>query len=1026
MLVMFTVLASCEKETILTVDQTTLSYTDAGGSQTITLTANKPWTASADQSWCRVSPGSGEEATGSRITITCDANTTYDARSCALTITCAELTKTVSISQVANNGLMLSQTSYEVTKEAQQINIQVQANVKFSVEVDNGCKEWVKFNSTKGLTTSTVVLDIAENDTYDSREGKVTIKQDGGNLSSTVTIKQSQLDGLFITTPEYNLSNEKHTLTVEVSTNVEFDVKPAADWVKYVQTKGLRTKQIVLEVAENDTYDPRETIVHVKQKNGELSGTITIRQDEKYGLFVSPSEFALSDEAQTIDVEVKFNVEFDVVIPDECKEWISMVGTKGLSSKNVTFSISKNDSYGAREGNITFKQKDGPLSGTVSVSQSQNDGLFVTTPQYELSNEHHTLTVEVKANVSFEAASQNDWITIVETKGLQTSQIILDIQANDAYDSREGVVSVRQVNGSLSGTITVKQSGKNGIVLSQTEIEIDNAAQTVDVIVESNVDYDILIPDDAKSWISLVNTKSMDKKTCTFSIAKNETYANRTGSITFKQKDGALSATLAIKQAQTDCLIPEKKEYVVSSDEQVLTAQVKANISYQAIVDESSSDWMSVTQAGSLTDSTISFVIITIKQNKGEVRTGEILLKGETLSATISIKQSAEGYVEFDDANFKAYCVANFDTNLDGEISFNEALAVTEMDFFTDDIASLQGLSCFKNLTVLKCHPDADASNNQHLYKDNNYVYGKLTSLDVSQNTLLTELSCAGNQLSSLDVSKNTALSDLDCRSNQLSRLDISNNQSLVSLRCNGNQLSSLDISKNTELQYLVCAANQLTSLDVSSNTALKYLHCSENQLKSLDVSKNKELESLVCFSNQITNLDVSKNTALTTLSCSKNQLTSLDITKNTALTFLACGTNQLSSIDVSKNTKLTYLQCIKSQLTSLNVRNNPELNTLYCYTNNLTDLDVSRNTELTVLYCQNNLLTSLDVSYNTALVDLDCRNNRLTSLDVSHNRALTGLWCNNNPLLTEIWLKTGQTIEDFKYDTDVATIKYK
>lgn len=36
MLVMFTVLASCEKETILTVDQTTLSYTDAGGSQTIT------------------------------------------------------------------------------------------------------------------------------------------------------------------------------------------------------------------------------------------------------------------------------------------------------------------------------------------------------------------------------------------------------------------------------------------------------------------------------------------------------------------------------------------------------------------------------------------------------------------------------------------------------------------------------------------------------------------------------------------------------------------------------------------------------------------------------------------------------------------------------------------------------------------------------------------------------------------------------------------------------------------------------
>ena len=78
--------ASCEKETFLTVDQTSVSIPDTGGSQTIALTANKPWTASADQSWCKVSPSAGEEAASTRITITCDANTTYDARSA--TVTC--------------------------------------------------------------------------------------------------------------------------------------------------------------------------------------------------------------------------------------------------------------------------------------------------------------------------------------------------------------------------------------------------------------------------------------------------------------------------------------------------------------------------------------------------------------------------------------------------------------------------------------------------------------------------------------------------------------------------------------------------------------------------------------------------------------------------------------------------------------------------------------------------------------------------------------------------------------------------
>ena len=302
-LAMLILLASCEQETILIIDQTDLSFSDTGSTQTITLISNKPWTAGSSQSWCKVSPTGGEAASGNRITISCDANTTYDARNCIVTITCAELMKTISISQATNNGLLVAQTSYELTKEAQQLDIQVQANVRFSVEVDNGCKDWVKYNTTKGLTKSTVVLDIAENATYDDREGKVIIKQEGGNLSSTIIIKQSQLDGLFVTTPEYNLSNDKHTLTVEVNANVEFDVKPNVDWIRHVETKGLKSSQIVLEVSANEDFDKREGTVTVKQINGENEGTITIHQEENYGLFISPNEFSLNNSEQLIDVD---------------------------------------------------------------------------------------------------------------------------------------------------------------------------------------------------------------------------------------------------------------------------------------------------------------------------------------------------------------------------------------------------------------------------------------------------------------------------------------------------------------------------------------------------------------------------------------------------------------------------------------------------------------------------------------------------------------------------------------------------
>ena len=313
---------------------------------------------------------------------------------------------------------------------------------------------------------------------------------------------------------------------------------------------------------------------------------------------------------------------------------------------------------------------------------------------------------------------------------------------------------------------------------------------------------------------------------------------------------------------------------------------------------------------------------------------------------------TASEKVVFADANFKAYCVENFDTDEDGEISMAEARVVESIDVNTDNITSLGGIEHFVNLQHLSC-----------MGSYSNGSQGQLTSLDVSHNTALIWLYCRGNQLTNLDVSQNTAL---------------------TRLWCYDNQLTSLDVSQNTALTNLNCGNNQLTSLDVSQNPALNYLYCNGNQLASLDVSQNPALTYLDCYGNQLTSLDVSHNIALTRLYCCDNQLTSLDVSHNTALTGLRCYNNQLTSLDVSHNTALTSLGCFDNQLTSL---------------------DVSHNTALTTLYCYNNHLTSLDVSYNTAL---------------------TSLFCSSNPQLTEIWLKTGQTINYFEYDTSIATIKYK
>ncbi|MBP5487847.1 MAG: hypothetical protein J6Y06_09520 [Bacteroidales bacterium] len=374
-------------------------------------------------------------------------------------------------------------------------------------------------------------------------------------------------------------------------------------------------------------------------------------------------------------------------------------------------------------------------------------------------------------------------------------------------------------------------------------------------------------------------------------------------------------------------------------------------------------------------------------------KTGTINAKRSNFGRIANIDTGATyskktGNIPVEDANFKAYLVENFDGNGDGEISYEEAEAITSIDVCTDEIESVRGIEFMENLQSLKC-----AGNYTSL--------GQLTSLDISNNTSLIYLDCSDNQLNDLDLSKNVELKTLYCSSNWFSTVNVSNNTALELFWCQGHQLTSLDVSNNTALVSLQCSDNQLTELDLSNNTALSWIHCASNQLTTLELPKTNSLSSLWCDNNQLTSLDVSSCTGLTGILCDRNQLTSLDVSKNTALTRLYCGENQLTALDVSKNTALTSLSCQGNQLTAIDISKNTELTTLSCYDNPLSTLDVSSNIALRILQCGRTPLSALDVSSNIALESLWCPDCLLTTLDLSNNAALKTLQCYKNQLIS-------------------------
>lgn len=350
------------------------------------------------------------------------------------------------------------------------------------------------------------------------------------------------------------------------------------------------------------------------------------------------------------------------------------------------------------------------------------------------------------------------------------------------------------------------------------------------------------------------------------SVLKLKMFGNLTvNSITFTPNDNNIK-------------VSGKASVNISSNELVMDddakASVKLNCPNGVKLSDTSTDFHMIVPAqkypGGFT--------ITISTDQGDVV--KSVKSDVTLSRSVlypikafecKIEQSKDNIV-FEDANFKAYMIKNFDTDGDGEISFKEALEVTKIEVNTDNIESLVGIEHMTNLLDLICK-------GSHIVENGREVgFGILKSLDVSQNIHLQHLDCDFNQLSSLNVNNNKDLEQLFCNWNKISALDISNNPVIARLGFSSNQLSTIDLSKATKLRILYAGDNNLSSIDISNNTSLRYLHCYENNLYSLDISNNPELRHLLCYDNHLTTLNISNCHDLTNLFCQNNPLETLYI----------------------------------------------------------------------------------------------------------------------------------------------------
>lgn len=691
---------------------------------------------------------------------------------------------------------------------------------------------------------------------------------------------------------------------------VDFGIQGAKDWAsatfatltEYDKTAGIVAAiQGQINTITAQIEDLYASVAGVTKKDLEDAiSRLDSSLQEKISEAVDTCNLAISNASEEITAAYTKAISNAISISEaSMRSWVNTQLTEyyTIAQTDATLSATKASLESQLAGQKTYlesliKTLDGQVSeNTENIEELLEDISTAHSKIDELSESLAKVTDEMKAGLASakteitEAYNKAISAAISTLDGKLSGQIATEVATiNSRID--EEVKTINETVESLAGRVAACEkdikSIKNAIYSIQQDIE-DIQEQIQDIL--ARIQTITYVPEysDGKAIMTYTNNGVITAGTAEFTF---EMKPSATASELVKVWQDAVSMQAVYTITKTAPEMVELTVESVTADGGFLTVTVSGN----ALKDEYFLNQCSTN------------VRLSISDGNNDITTDYIQM----------VPWSTD-IISFGDVIFKTYCVENFDTSGDGELSEEEAQAVTSINASMLNITSLVGIEYFSNLESI------DVSFNKLTSLDLSHSL-KLKNIDVSGNKLqelnieglseITSLDCSNNKLGTLDISSAAEIKTLCCNNNELGVLLLSNNKAITELQCNNNNLASLNLKNNTKLETLYCRKNALSTIDVTRMLNLKNFDCSANSISSLNLYQNHALGVLHCSSNNLANIGITSNTMLSVLDCSKNLLTSLDVSKNILLETIICSNNELERLDVSRNYVLESVAC--------------------------------------------------------------------------------------------------------------------
>ena len=411
------------------------------------------------------------------------------------------------------------------------------------------------------------------------------------------SIYDSRLRELIIEDMTFDCGASTQTQTFRHEDLSNYECESSETWCS--TTLDCDNSQLMVSVTANDTYDARTATVKIADKNDDTARSFNVTQERNTGLFIGDTDFEASQYGDTITVDIESNVNYEVQIPSNC-DWVKLGDdasqTRGLENSSFNLYISENNTYEERKASITVTNKDEGLSGTVNIHQGFETVFEADVTSFDVDMDGDVITINMNSNIDYETVIPEDcdWITLyagAESRALKTSAINLKVAENDSYHDRNAVVTVRNQDAGVEILIKIHQGFELTFSIDKQEVTMDEDGGTFTVNLESNIDYNVSIPEDC-DWITQpASGRAATTKALVFQVGENKSYKKRSAVITISNKEAGADAKITVTQTFSAVFKADKTSFEANMSGDKITVTMESNVNYEVRIPEDC-DWI--------------------------------------------------------------------------------------------------------------------------------------------------------------------------------------------------------------------------------------------------------------------------------------------------------------------------------------------------------------------------------------------------------------------------------------------------